>query len=176
MLGIVVCIIFQVLLKLFVLYFKCFRSSFSPGSTLDGFLGIQFSEVISYILAYHVNIDFDGEGHESTVTKTGLAWKPFPLVQANTEVLSLSSGIYAEEEWTERGIADTVTILISYLVAYVCITLGDKSMFILFFNLLLLNALLHKPWAEGVNIVNVAMNSQTNTLTNAVGLFGNGQE
>lgn len=44
------------------------------------------------------------------------------------------------------------------------------------YNLLLLNALLHKPWAEGVNIVNVAMNSQINTLTNDVGIFGNAQE
>lgn len=100
----------------FVLYFKCFRSSYFPGSTLDGFLCIQFSKVISYILAYHVNIDFNGEGHESTVTKTGLAWEPVPLVEADTVVLSHSSGIYAEEEWTERGIADTVTILISYPV------------------------------------------------------------
>lgn len=85
-------------------------------------------------MAYHVNIDFDGEGNESTVTKTGLAWDSFPLMQANTVALSLSSGICAEEEWTERGISDTVTILISYLVifSYVCITLGDKSMLILF--------------------------------------------
>lgn len=44
------------------------------------------------------------------------------------------------------------------------------------YSLLLLNSLLHKPWAEGVTIVNVAMNSQTNTLINDAALFGYAQE
>ncbi|XP_009800495.1 uncharacterized protein LOC107817207 [Nicotiana tabacum] len=118
-----------------------FKITFAPSSILDGLLGYQLFDIISYIVAYHVNIAFDREENDSTVTTKNFIWDPFPVAQANTIDLSLQSRIYTKEEWIEWGIADTITILISYLrmFAYACITLTENSCLSSSYNPLLLN-------------------------------------
>ncbi|XP_016461000.1 uncharacterized protein LOC107784383 isoform X1 [Nicotiana tabacum] len=56
---------------------------------------------------------------------------------------TLVPGTYAEEEWTSKGIADTITILISYMrmSISVCITLGDNPCLSSSYNSLRLNDL-----------------------------------
>ncbi|OIT34981.1 hypothetical protein A4A49_31349 [Nicotiana attenuata] len=118
-----------------------FKITFAPSSVLDGLLGCQLFDIISYMVAYHVSIAFDREGNDSTVTMKNFIWDPFPVVQANIIDLSLQSRIYTKEEWIEWGIAYTITILISYLrmFGYACITLTENPCLSSSYNLLLLN-------------------------------------
>ncbi|OIT35732.1 hypothetical protein A4A49_03292 [Nicotiana attenuata] len=112
---------------------------FDPSSALDGVFG---TEAIPYIVAYCVNISLGREENDSIAIVTDVTADSFPLVQANTVALSFSSGNDAEEEWTARGIADIIAILISYLrmFAYVCIILVGNPCLSSFYNSLLLNA------------------------------------
>lgn len=123
-----------------------FKITFAPSSVLDGLLGGQLFDIISHIVAYHVNIAFDREENDSTVTTKNFIWDPFPVAQANTIDLSLQSRNYTKEEWIEWGIADTITILISYLrmFAYACITLTENPCLSFSYNPFLLNI-----WTDG---------------------------
>ncbi|OIT37990.1 hypothetical protein A4A49_16691 [Nicotiana attenuata] len=85
-----------------------FGDPFDHSSTLEGILGIQLSETITYIVAYHATISFYREGDASTNTKKVFNWPAFTLGQASPLVLVLSSGIDAEREWIESGIVAIV--------------------------------------------------------------------
>lgn len=124
------------------LYCRASKIPFDRSNALDGVFGIRLSEAIPYIVAYHVNIVLGKEGNDSTATTMDFTTDSFPLVQANTVALSFSSRTYVEEEWIARGIADIITILISYvrMFAYVCITLDDNQCLSSSYNSLLLNA------------------------------------
>nr|XP_033509533.1 uncharacterized protein LOC117274377 [Nicotiana tomentosiformis] len=135
------------------LYCRAFQIPFDPNNTLDGVFGIQLSEAIPYIVAYRVNISLGKEENDSNATTTDFTADSFLLMQANTIVFSFSSGNDAEEEWTTRGIASIITILISYLrmFSYVCITLGGNPCLSSSYNSILLNA--WTDWEVYYNLV-----------------------
>ncbi|XP_070037451.1 uncharacterized protein LOC107759561 [Nicotiana tabacum] len=92
-----------------------FGDPFDHSNTL---LGIQLSETITNIVAYHVTISFDREGDGSTNTKKVFNWLAISLVQASPLVLVLSSRIDVEREWSERGIAA--------IVSHICVLLLES--------------------------------------------------
>ncbi|XP_009625222.1 uncharacterized protein [Nicotiana tomentosiformis] len=96
-----------------------FGDPFDHSSTLERFLGIQLSETITNIVAYHMTISFDREGNASTNTKKVFNWPAISSVQASPLVLVLSSGIDAEREWSERGIAA--------IVGHICAALLEST-------------------------------------------------
>ncbi|EOX97437.1 hypothetical protein QUC31_015707 [Theobroma cacao] len=113
---------------------SAFEAPLDPSTALGGFSGNNYSEASAFVVTYPVNnaIDEAGNGNGKAV-----AWEKafiqlvkeelLPMVQSRNLTLSFSSESSIEEELKRESTADIVTIVVSYLVmfVYISVTLGD---------------------------------------------------
>ncbi|KAK9129235.1 hypothetical protein Sjap_009722 [Stephania japonica] len=113
---------------------SAFQAPLDPSTALGSFSGNNYSEASAFVATYPVNNKNDETGNENAAA---VAWeKAFiqlimeevvPMVQSRNLTLSFSSENSIQEELKRESTADVVTILISYIVMfiYISITLGD---------------------------------------------------
>ncbi|XP_022140528.1 Niemann-Pick C1 protein [Momordica charantia] len=116
--------------------FSAFKAPLDPSTSLGGFSGNNYSEASAFVVTYPVNNAIDAVGNENG---KAVAWEKafvklvkeelLPLVQSRNLTLSFSSESSIEEELKRESTADVLTIVVSYLVmfVYISVALGDSS-------------------------------------------------
>lgn len=115
---------------------SAFQAPIDPSIILGSFSGNNYSEASAFVITYPVNNAIGDVGNENA---KAVAWEKafiqlakvelLPLVQSYNLTLTFSSESSIEEELTRESTADVITILISYLVMfiYISLTLGDAT-------------------------------------------------
>ncbi|KAF6148392.1 hypothetical protein GIB67_036607, partial [Kingdonia uniflora] len=121
---------------------SAFQAPLDPSTALGGFSGNNYSEASAFLVTYPVNneIDQEGDGNGKAV-----AWEKafihlvkdelLPMVQSKNLTLSFSSESSIQEELKRESTADVITIMISYILmfVYISMTLGGKPHFSSFY-------------------------------------------
>ncbi|CAN6688278.1 unnamed protein product [Malus baccata var. baccata] len=113
---------------------SAFQAPLDPSTALGGFLGNNYSEASAFVVTYPVNNAAGDVGNENG---KALAWEKafiqlakeelMPMVLSRNLTLSFSAENSIEEELKRESTADVITILVSYLVmfVYISLALGD---------------------------------------------------
>ncbi|XP_050366394.1 uncharacterized protein LOC126784899 isoform X2 [Argentina anserina] len=113
---------------------SAFQAPLDPSTALGGYSGNNFSEASAFVVTYPVNNAIDDVGNENG---KALAWEKafiqlakeelLPMVLSQNLTLSFSAESSIEEELKRESTADVITIIVSYLVMflYISLTLGD---------------------------------------------------
>ncbi|CAI9112476.1 OLC1v1012932C1 [Oldenlandia corymbosa var. corymbosa] len=113
-----------------------FKAPLDPSTVLGGFAQNNYTEASAFVVTYPVNNAISEAGNENA---KAVAWEKafiqlakdelLPMVRSNNLTLSFSSEVSIEEELKRESTADVITILVSYLVmfVYISLTLGDAS-------------------------------------------------
>ncbi|PRQ25180.1 putative protein patched/dispatched [Rosa chinensis] len=113
---------------------SAFQAPLDPSTALGGFSGNNYSEASAFVVTYPVNNAVDDVGNENG---KALAWEKafiqlakdelLPMVLSRNLTLSFSAESSIEEELKRESTADVITIIVSYLVMflYISLTLGD---------------------------------------------------
>ncbi|XP_068639984.1 uncharacterized protein [Aristolochia californica] len=121
---------------------SAFKAPVDPSTALGGFGGSNYSQASTFVITYPVNNEVDKTGEENGKS---VAWEKafihlvkeelIPMVQKHNLTLSFSSESSIEDELKRESSADVITILISYLVmfVYISVTLGDAPNLASFF-------------------------------------------
>ncbi|MCL7041699.1 hypothetical protein MKW94_028850 [Papaver nudicaule] len=121
---------------------SAFQGPLDPSTALGGFSGKKYTEASAFVTTYPVvnEVDKTGGGNGKAV-----AWEKsfirlvkeelLPMVQGKNLTLSFSSESSIQEELKRESTADVVTILVSYIVMfiYISMTLGDTPRLSSFF-------------------------------------------
>ncbi|ONH92501.1 hypothetical protein PRUPE_8G178600 [Prunus persica] len=113
---------------------SAFQAPLDPSTALGGFSGNNYTEASAFIVTYPVNNAVDDVGNENA---KALAWEKafiqlakeelLPMVLSRNLTLSFSAESSIEEELKRESTADVITIVVSYVVmfVYISLTLGD---------------------------------------------------
>ncbi|KAK9944387.1 hypothetical protein M0R45_009958 [Rubus argutus] len=113
---------------------SAFQAPLDPSTALGGFSGNNYSEASAFVVTYPVNNAVDDVGNENG---KALVWEKafiqlakeelLPMVLSRNLSLSFSAESSIEEELKRESTADVITIIVSYLVMflYISLTLGD---------------------------------------------------
>eukprot|EP00257_Ricinus_communis_P008945 XP_002527152.2 NPC intracellular cholesterol transporter 1 isoform X1 [Ricinus communis] len=111
---------------------SAFEAPLDPTTALGGFSGNNYTEASAFVITYPVNNAIDEAGNGKAV-----AWERafiqlvedelLSMVQSSNLTLAYSSESSIEEELKRESTADVLTVLVSYAVmfVYISVTLGD---------------------------------------------------